>query len=489
MTLRRGTTQVADALIKQGNPTKNYGGSQSLSVVGGSSGETRALLRFDTSTIPGGVRRDVIARRFPHSRESTPDERACFHRAMVSSTRQSATPGPSKSTHPASSAAAGNASLKRELRGASFDAGEARLAAGAGPVQNTSAPAQAKAPSGKASTKDADWRFDYEWGKLGKTKETIEAARKATIDIMGGGLPKGWVPAPLRNQGKPADASQYKPDASNSTQTPEPEIGSDLATGETSLPADQLTSEADPLAERRPDGTVPDIKAPKTQAPEAQAQPKSGGTESTSEAPDAAPGPVVTDELGLPLKGPFGFSLAYNSEGKTEAAGKVEIASLPSFEVACAPVPIVLGLKPELSGNFKIARTASGDWDLTASIEYAAAGTLGFGEPGLSLGGGVKLKSSTSIGATYNAKTGWAGKPLETALSGSPIIYAKVGGVSWEKALDEYELAAMSITLMGGIKLRKGKDVDRLWTDIKNWASPLAEQHTGPEYGESGNHG
>lgn len=52
VTLTRGTADVADALIRAAEPTRNFGSSASLTVSDGAAGVRRALVRFDTSRIP-----------------------------------------------------------------------------------------------------------------------------------------------------------------------------------------------------------------------------------------------------------------------------------------------------------------------------------------------------------------------------------------------------------------------------------------------------
>jgi hypothetical protein len=47
---------VADALLKAGEPEKNYGASQSLSVTNAAAGARHALLRFDADRLPPGAR-------------------------------------------------------------------------------------------------------------------------------------------------------------------------------------------------------------------------------------------------------------------------------------------------------------------------------------------------------------------------------------------------------------------------------------------------
>lgn len=56
VTLTRGTADVADALIRQNEPERNFGGSGSLTVSDGGPSVRRALLRFDTAGIPRGAR-------------------------------------------------------------------------------------------------------------------------------------------------------------------------------------------------------------------------------------------------------------------------------------------------------------------------------------------------------------------------------------------------------------------------------------------------
>lgn len=46
---------VADALLKAGEPEKNFGASQSLSVTNAAAGARHALLRFDTGRLPPGA--------------------------------------------------------------------------------------------------------------------------------------------------------------------------------------------------------------------------------------------------------------------------------------------------------------------------------------------------------------------------------------------------------------------------------------------------
>lgn len=56
VTLTRGNADVADALIRQSEPERNFGGSGSLTVSDGGGGVRRALVRFDTDRIPRGAR-------------------------------------------------------------------------------------------------------------------------------------------------------------------------------------------------------------------------------------------------------------------------------------------------------------------------------------------------------------------------------------------------------------------------------------------------
>lgn len=358
-------------------------------------------------------------------------------------------------------------------RGTSFSQGEQALL----PREVTAIQLKAAGSKpGLVSKRRMDERFDVEWN--GKA-ETIEAARQASVVAVGGehNVPEGWVPKPLRNQGKPADSSGYKPDASNSSQAPGPLDGPDHLHGETSIPPEDQTSEADPSAERGEDGTVPDIKAPKLDksvdtsvphpsqvAPEPAEKPGEEITELPRVSGTAGPessGPKL--KWKLPKIGPWGGAIAWSKKGAEASASYT--APGPKAEVQFAPLPLKGIVK--LEGKFDLSATANGQ-GLTISFKpsVSVTGAIEVGIPGLGAGLGIKGIVENDFSATYSGGK-WDFKVPALTLSVAPVVTSEVGPITFDLELKKYKLLIVTFS-PEGVTFEAGPGGAELVNDLKN---------------------
>ncbi len=344
-------------------------------------------------------------------------------------------------------------------------------------IQRT--PAAAPARRGKLSVAKVDETFLAWWKRSGNKPERIAEAEQKTRDQVGGGMPDGWVPPPVRNAGKTADASNYHPDETNSTQVPGPDLGPE-PDGQTVVPVeDQVSVMPLDLGANEPvDGYVAEDELGQGSsvpaAADASGEPiceESAGAAASDGAPGATPaGPKSTLKMGVsPTTSPFGGALQFDTRGGAELHVKMKVPGLPEIKVDCLPAPVVFRLKPELSLNGKIKRDGVGNWDFEGTVELAGTASAELGVSYASAGVGVKLTGTfTPGGVHWDRATGlWSAKPVTFGLKLAPVVTATLGPIPFTSELRSYELLIVTLASHKPyVSFRRGPGVEQMLDDI-----------------------
>jgi hypothetical protein len=279
--------------------------------------------------------------------------------------------------------------------------------------------------------------------KLKPYGELIQLALEETKTRMGGGLPAGYVPPPLRGGGA-APAGGYGPTVSPP------------------LDASQQTKN-DPHGLEQPQCSPAPAGGAAPAAPEAEH--KEG---EKREGEKEAEG----DEFSFawPKSGPFNFEMATTTTGKTSISGKFELAELQPVEVpVCAGV--FFEVKPEFNAAYTLSREAggksiSGKPSINASVSF----TLRGGIPHVaSIGGGFVLKDSLSWEISWSESSGWSAGPLTFQLTGAGTVNVVAGPIEEAFTFGSMNLANVTIGSGSGFHAEPGDDVVKFYNSLVGW--------------------